>query len=221
MGLKTKLAVGIMSGALGLSLVGGGTWAAFNDVETVSNTFAAGTLDLGKGDATEVFNISNLKPGDSFKRSITLKNEGSLDINQIFLNASSFKDWKDKDVLGLNGKLAGAGNNSIDEFLGQFTVTIKKGSTFVYGENGSKTLADLKAEATGNNGSGVEITGTDNKTVGLASGDKTTAWEFEVKFKEDNALISGTRLHAQNKYQGEGAKIDFVFEATQMPGESK
>lgn len=35
-----------MTAALGLSLIGGGTFAYFSDSETTNNTFAAGTLDL-------------------------------------------------------------------------------------------------------------------------------------------------------------------------------
>ena len=31
MSIKKKLAMGVMTGALGLTLVGGGTYAAFND----------------------------------------------------------------------------------------------------------------------------------------------------------------------------------------------
>ena len=220
MGLKTKLAVGIMSGALGLTLVGGGTWAAFNDVETVSNTFAAGTLDLGKGTATEVFKVENMKPGDHFTKSLKLTNDGSLDINKIYLNASGVKDWSNKDILNLPN---GAGTNTQDEFLDQFEVKITNKTTgaVAYGENGSKTLKNLVADAATNNGSGVEITKSADGAAGLKGTGSAVDFEVYVKFKEDNTLIEGTRLHAQNKYQGEGAKIDFVFEATQMPGQQK
>ena len=46
MNIKKKLTVGVMSATLGLSLVGGGTWAAFNDTATINNQFATGVLDL-------------------------------------------------------------------------------------------------------------------------------------------------------------------------------
>ena len=46
MSIKKKLAMGIATGALAVSMIGGGTYAYFNDVETSENTFAAGTLDL-------------------------------------------------------------------------------------------------------------------------------------------------------------------------------
>ena len=59
MSLKKKLAMGAMTGALGLSLVGGGTYAAFSDTETASNTFAAGELDikLKEQDGTETLEV--------------------------------------------------------------------------------------------------------------------------------------------------------------------
>ena len=46
MSLKKKLGMGVASAALGLSLIGGGTFAYFSDKEVSNNTFAAGTLDL-------------------------------------------------------------------------------------------------------------------------------------------------------------------------------
>lgn len=46
MGMKKKLSLGVASAALGLALVGGGTWAAFNDIKSKDATFASGTLDL-------------------------------------------------------------------------------------------------------------------------------------------------------------------------------
>ena len=46
MSLKKKLAMGIATGALAVSMIGGGTYAYFNDVEVNNSTFAAGTLDI-------------------------------------------------------------------------------------------------------------------------------------------------------------------------------
>ena len=59
MGLKKKLGLGVASMALGASLIGGGTFAYFNDTETASgNTFAAGTIDL----QPDAISSSKLKP---------------------------------------------------------------------------------------------------------------------------------------------------------------
>ncbi|PHD39103.1 cell division protein FtsN, partial [Bacillus toyonensis] len=46
MSLKKKLGVGVVSAALGLSLIGGGTYAYFSDQVVTNNSFAVGTLDL-------------------------------------------------------------------------------------------------------------------------------------------------------------------------------
>ena len=87
MSLKKKLGLGIASAALGISLVGGGTFAYFNDVETTNNTFAAGELDLAVNPTT-IIDVSNIKPGDWMNRSFTLKNDGSLDISKVLLTTN-------------------------------------------------------------------------------------------------------------------------------------
>ncbi|WP_100010389.1 TasA family protein [Lentibacillus sediminis] len=87
MGIKKKLGMGVATAILGLSLVGGGTFAYFSDAETVDNTFAAGTLDLGV-DPTIAFDIDNLKPGDTMIRSFKMTNEGSLNISKVLMNTS-------------------------------------------------------------------------------------------------------------------------------------
>lgn len=75
---------------LSLSVIGvvativiGATTAYFSDVEvSEGNTFAAGTLDLsvnGENSWTStIFDISDVKPGDSGTTTIKLKNEGTL-----------------------------------------------------------------------------------------------------------------------------------------------
>ncbi|GAA0363565.1 TasA family protein [Bacillus horti] len=217
MSLKKKLGMGIMSGALGLTLIGGGTWAAFNDVETVSNTFASGTLDLGIGYTDAHFKISNLKPGDTFSEALTLTNDGSLDINQIFLHSVYVENsWKDYDKLNLNSKVgAGAGNNTLEDFLQQFSVTVTNSSnTSVF----AGTLQDLVA-AVGTQS--IELTGTPADVVGLPAGNGLETYTFHVEFVEDGETFPGSRLHKQNRFQGEGATLNFVFEATQMPGEAR
>ncbi|HDD36476.1 MAG TPA: hypothetical protein ENF50_03310 [Archaeoglobus veneficus] len=65
------------------TIVIGATTAYFSDVEvSEDNTFAAGTLDLTVNNenpwTSTVFNISDVKPGDSGTTTIKLKNVGSL-----------------------------------------------------------------------------------------------------------------------------------------------
>ncbi|MBO1911028.1 spore coat protein, partial [Microvirga sp. 3-52] len=67
MSLKKKLAMSIATGALAVSMIGGGTYAYFNDVEVNQSTFAAGTLDInieGNDADNAIINVDNLKPGD-------------------------------------------------------------------------------------------------------------------------------------------------------------
>jgi spore coat-associated protein N len=215
MSIKKKMGTGILAGALGLSLVGGGTWAAFNDVETTSNTFAAGTLDLVVGDTSTMnFVISNLKPGDYFTKQLVLKNNGSLDINQIKVHAKKLTGWNDEDIIKLNDKVtAGAGVNTEDDFLSQFKITITK-------QGGSTVYDGFLNNLVGGTGVG-ELTGTDANTVGLATGAADAVYDVRVEFVKNDTTFNGSRLHVQNKYQGEKSNLQFVFEATQMPGENR
>ncbi|NQD68186.1 cell division protein FtsN, partial [Bacillus haikouensis] len=87
MGIKQKLGLGVASAALGLALVGGGTYAYFSDTATASNTFAAGKLDLSV-DPTTIIDVNNLKPGDTMLRSFELVNGGTLDIKNVVLDTS-------------------------------------------------------------------------------------------------------------------------------------
>lgn len=82
--MRKKLGMGIMSATLGLSLIAGGTYAYFSDSEVSNNTFAAGTLDLAI-EPTEIINVENLKPGDWMVRTFELQNNGTLDIEKVFL----------------------------------------------------------------------------------------------------------------------------------------
>lgn len=97
MSLKKKLGLGIASAALGISLIGGGTYAYFNDVETSKNHFTAGTLDLTLN-PTEMFKISNMKPGDRMFKRFSLKNDGSLNIKDVLLST----DYTVTDAKGDN-----------------------------------------------------------------------------------------------------------------------
>src|SRR5690625_494819 len=85
MNIKKQLGMGIMSAALGISLIGGGTFAYFSDSVTTENTFAAGTLDLSV-DPTTIIDVDNIKPGDSMTRTFELQNNGSLDIETVYLD---------------------------------------------------------------------------------------------------------------------------------------
>lgn len=116
MSIKKKLGLGIASAALGMSLVGGGTFAYFNDTETVNNNFVAGKLDLSVNPDV-AFDIKNLKPGDYMTRSFTMSNGGTLPIAKVLMNVEStgtadfdnflrvdFLDSDGKEITALSGK---------------------------------------------------------------------------------------------------------------------
>lgn len=132
MTLKKKLVMGAMSATLGLSLVAGGTWAAFNDIETQSASVAAGTLKLDLKEYNNkpyTFNIKNLKPGDSMTREVILQNTGTLAIKDVLMGMElvTFDDYApvsendpgygDTDTWGENNAL---------QYLEQFKVSIVK-----------------------------------------------------------------------------------------------
>ncbi|MEC1721284.1 TasA family protein [Schinkia azotoformans] len=213
MSIKKKLGLGVASAALGLSLIGGGTWAAFNDIETVGSSFAAGTLnlDVNNGDgATALFDLSNLKPGDTMEREFLLSNAGSLAIKDVLMTTAitSFTQGENEYV-----NTHGATDNSQEDFLDQFNVNIidvDRQITVVQ----NKTLKDLLTETpnlapTNTNDprySGIPLNPADTENI-----------RIQITFKDDPTVgINGEQ--DQNKYQGDSAQISFTLEATQWAG---
>lgn len=131
MSLKKKITMGALSATLGLSLVAGGTWAAFNDIESQASSLAAGKLNLTlakvSADQPFDFKISNLKPGDSMTRSIKLVNDGTLAIKDVLMSIENveFTDYKPSAVgdAGYGETDTWGVNNAID-YLNQFRVTV-------------------------------------------------------------------------------------------------
>ncbi|MHC0037570.1 TasA family protein [Pseudoneobacillus sp. C159] len=130
MSIKKKLTIGAMSAALGLSLVAGGTWAAFNDIEQTSASFAAGTLNLTLAEVAnggpKEFKISNLKPGDKMTRSIRLVNDGTLAIKDVLLSIDGINFTDYIPVAGQPGfgDTDTWGSNTGLEYLDQFNVKV-------------------------------------------------------------------------------------------------
>lgn len=130
MTMKKKLMSGALAATLGISMVGLGTWAAFNDVETVDASIAAGTLkmDLAKvGGKPYAFSINNLKPGDSMTREVQFVNKGTLAIKEVLM---TIEDVQFQDYAPGAGE-AGDGdawvvdrNTDKLDYLDQFEVTV-------------------------------------------------------------------------------------------------
>ncbi|ACJ77867.1 biofilm matrix protein CalY [Bacillus paranthracis] len=196
MSLKKKLGMGVASAALGLSLIGGGTFAYFSDKEVSNNTFAAGTLDLTL-DPTTLVDIKDLKPGDKVKKEFLLKNSGSLAIKDVQLATKYTVNDLKKD---------NAGEDFGEHIKVNFIWNWDKQSEPVY----ETTLAELQKENPdvlakaifapewGENG-------------GLAAGTEDYLWvEFEFEDKGD-----------QNKFQGDSLNLEWTFNAHQGEGEAK
>jgi len=195
MKLKKQLGMGIMSMALGLSLIGGGTYAYFSDSETTNNSFAAGTLDL-TAEPTTVIDVDNLAPGDSMVRDFELQNSGTLDMEKVYLET--------------NYNVIDAEGDNTDDFGEHIQVE------FLYNADNldeviyETTLAELKEmtpEAVNEH-----IFYPDMGEKGLPAGEQH---DLVVKF---NFVDNG---EDQNQFQGDSLELEWTFHAEQGTGEEK
>lgn len=205
MSIKKKLAMGIATGALAVSMIGGGTYAYFSDVAvSENNTFAAGKLDLAVNPTT-VIKVDNLKPGDWMNRTFKLENKGTLDISKVFLtteyteSVEGFADHIMVDFLR---------NDDKGSHLGESNIIV------------SKSLSELKrlsADAVDNTSpkgwlGWKEGYGQGGEPDGIAAG---TTDDMYVKFRfNDNK-------QDQNKYQNAQLSLTWKFNAQQTAGTAK
>lgn len=238
MGTKKKLGLGVASAALGLALVGGGTWAAFNDIETTQATYAAGTLDLNAKDTSARVNLSNLKPGDKFTKDFEFKNDGSLAIKEVLMQVgySNFVD----------GNAKNGGKSTAEDFLKQFKVSVL--TVGVEGGNGypkniildeanlydlynmsakkdksayEKVKKAIEPEFLHDNGK-INVATINGKTAPEYDGIPKDPYDFDrvqlvIEFVNDKTTDASGRM-VQNKYQGDSVQLDFSFEGTQWNG---
>lgn len=203
MGLKKKLAMGIATGALAVSMIGGGTYAYFNDVETSTNTFAAGTLDLSLT-PQEIINVTNIKPGDWMNREFTLNNDGSLDISKIELKTEYTVTDAKGDNVGDFGKHIRVNFmwNEDKALLGPWSP-----DQVIY-HTTLDQLQNMTPDAVAN----AIFIPYFEEIGGLVAGDSDTLYvQFEfVDNGED-----------QNEFQGDSLELKWTFDAKQTEGEEK
>ncbi|MBT2598949.1 MULTISPECIES: CalY family protein [unclassified Oceanobacillus] len=195
MDIKKKLGTGIASAVLGLTLIGGGTYAYFSDSVTTNNTFAAGTIDLGV-DPTEIISVDNIKPGDVITRDFELQNNGTIDVEKVLLDT----DYTVVDANGDNSEDFG------DHIRVEFLYNADKLDEVIY----ETTLAELKEmtpEAVNENvfypllgEQGLPVDSIDDLVV---------QFQF-VDNGED-----------QNQFQGDSLELSWTFTALQTEGEDK
>jgi spore coat-associated protein N len=233
MSIKKKLGMGVATAALGMTLVGGGTWAAFNDTAVTNNHFAAGTLDLevGKSGSKPItFDLANMKPGDNVQRIFKLNNKGSLAIKEVLLNttAGNFVD----------GTLASTQADYLSQFVINFAAVdgestrweprnqiVKSGETLTLADlvagpgvyeskinaaflatDGSKRINLAPLTVADSTKRGIPVNPTDSDDVFI-----------QITFKNDLIKTDG-KNYDQNKFQGDSVDFFFNLEATQWDG---
>ncbi|ASK62201.1 cell division protein FtsN [Virgibacillus phasianinus] len=195
MGIKKQLGMGVMTAALGLSLIGGGTFAYFSDSEQTNNTFAAGILDLSV-DPTTIVDVGELKPGDYVIRDFELQNTGSLDIEKVFLDT----DYSVVDAKGDN-------TDDFGKYIEvEFLYNADKLDEVIY----KTTLAELKEMSPEAVNQHIFYPTLGEK--GLQSGNID---DLVVKF---NFVDNG---EDQNEFQGDSLKLAWTFNAQQATGGEK
>jgi spore coat-associated protein N len=197
MGIKQKLGLGVASAALGLALVGGGTYAYFSDTAEANATFAAGTLDLS-ADPTEIINVDNIKPGDTMLRSFDLVNGGTLDIATIDLVT-------DYTVIDANG-------NNNDDFGKHIRVNFLINADKLDAPIFSTTLYDLK------NMSPDVIEGNFWSQFFAERGGNLAAGTNDTLYVQYEFVDNG---QDQNKFQGDSLELEWTFEGKQGAGVSR
>ncbi|MBO0995836.1 TasA family protein [Bacillus sp. SD088] len=195
MNLKKQLTTGLLSAVLGVTLIGSGTYAYFSDSAETNNTFAAGTLDLSVN-PTQIINVDNIKPGDSFIRDFELHNKGTMDIGKVLLEAT----YTVVDAKGDNTEDFG------EHIEVEFLYNLDKFDEVIY----QTTLAELKnlnPEVINEKVFG-EIFDGEGLPVGVEN-------DLVVKFTfKDN----GTD---QNQFQGDSLDLTWTFNAQQKEGKQR
>lgn len=188
MGLKKQFALTLASVGIGAALIGGGTFAYFNDTETSNgNTFAAGTIDL-KPDLTgaAVFNIQNAKPGQTWDVNYNLSNAGTLASN-VSVSADYTADGNgDSSDIGTQLEVKDLKFGGADVDVSAFT-----------GGDDKLTLNEVDALSVALGALGADGSADDEKEL-----------TFTLEFVDSGA--------PQNEYQGDSATVNLVFEARQQ-----
>lgn len=191
MSLKKKLAMSAMTMALGLTLVGGGTFAYFSDTEVTNNTFAAGTLSL-ETDPSVIIEAEDLKPGDYMMREFELQNGGSLDISDIILHT-------EYEVIDLEGD----NTEDLAEFIEiDFLKNADKASEVIL----STTVAELQDMTPDAIQEGLFYPLIGEEGV-LEAGDSDSL-NMRITFIDND--------ENQNQFQGDILNLEWTFEAHQM-----
>lgn len=198
MKIKKKLGLGVASAALGLALIGGGTYAYFNSSVDTNANFAAGTLKLNAAPTT-IVDVNNLKPGDTMTRSFKLENDGTLDISKIDLTTNYAVTDANKDDSEDFGKYIRV----------NFLLNADKGDTVVY----STTLDQLKSMTPD------AIEGNVFAPIfGFEHGHLLKAGSADTLYVQYEFVDNG---RDQNQFQGDSLALRWTFNGHQTAGEAR
>ncbi|MBY7144128.1 SipW-dependent-type signal peptide-containing protein [Virgibacillus sp. NKC19-3] len=191
MGMKKKLGMSLATAVLGLGLIGGGTFAYFNDTAEATSDFTAGTLDLSTNPTT-IIDIENMKPGDTMLRPFHLTNDGSLEIAEINL----------KTDYNVSTEESNEGQDFGDHIQVNFLMNQTDEDLVIW----SETLSDLKNMSPDM----IEVLAETSENLGPGDSDR-----FYVQFEfVDNGKD-------QNIFQGDSLELEWTFEGKQGDGERK
>ncbi|MBY7142659.1 M73 family metallopeptidase [Virgibacillus sp. NKC19-3] len=190
MRIKKQIGMGVMSAALGLTLIGGGTYAYFSSSETTNNTFAAGTLDLSVNPTT-IIDVGELQPGDTVTRDFELGNNGSLDIEKVTLET-------DYTVIDADGDNTDDFGSHIEV---EFLYNASKADEVIF----QTTLAELKDmdPEVVNEHLFYPALGEE----GLPAGGEADDLVVKFNFKDNG--------EDQNQFQGDSLNLEWTFNAEQ------
>ncbi|WP_255585147.1 TasA family protein [Virgibacillus saliphilus] len=189
--MKKKLGMSLATAVLGLGLIGGGTFAYFNDTAEATSDFTAGTLDLSTNPTT-IIDIENMKPGDTMLRPFHLTNDGSLEIAEINL----------KTDYNVSTEESNEGQDFGDHIQVNFLMNQTDEDLVIW----SETLSDLKNMSPDM----IEVLAETSENLGPGDSDR-----FYVQFEfVDNGKD-------QNIFQGDSLELEWTFEGKQGDGERK
>ncbi|MDD4659004.1 MAG: TasA family protein [Eubacteriales bacterium] len=77
--MRKRVVVSMLVIALAAALLGGAAFAWFTDSDSAAANFTAGTIKLGKPVATGL-EVTNMAPGDHQDWTVTIQNDGTLDM---------------------------------------------------------------------------------------------------------------------------------------------
>lgn len=192
---------------------GAGTMAYFSaEVTSTGNTFAAGTfvMSVGSGSVSNTWTIDNWAPGETVDGTLTITNDGTLDIAYVKIRPTLISD--SDGTYPLSKKII------IEEF------TVVKGLDA--GKEFKKTMSHMEGWMDASGGSYPGIFGDANDELTLAEFGGSHGYWF-ITGIEDSVIEPGETMTiyfnflfdetAGDNYQGDKCTFTLTVHATQGP----